>query len=286
MNRWFRFAPTAIVLAAIAALLLVGPIHQFADYHHFADRRAWLGIPNAADVLSNAGFAIVGLWGLLRIGPRRDDPAIAAAWPGYRLFLAALVLTAFGSAFYHWAPDDARLILDRIPIALACAGLLAGVQADVKPESATARIAGLLAVLGIASVLWWYAGAAHGPGDLRPYLLLQTLPVVLVPLWQASHRASRADRIAFGAALALYAAAKVAELGDREVLGALHWVSGHTLKHLLATAAAAVIVARLASRVADERSEDAASSAEASSGVPIGDLRDLYFRFRLPANRH
>ncbi|HUH95126.1 MAG TPA: alkaline phytoceramidase [Casimicrobiaceae bacterium] len=285
MNRWLRFTPTAIVLAAIAALAFVGPIHQFADYHSFADRRAWLGIPNAADVLSNAGFAIVGLWGLLRIGPRSDDPAIAAAWPGYRLFLVALVLTAFGSAFYHWGPGDARLILDRIPIALACAGLLAGVRADVKPESASARIAFLLALFGFASVLWWYAGAAHGQGDLRPYLLLQVLPIVLVPLWQAIHRAPRADRVAFGVALALYAAAKVAELGDREVLGALHWVSGHTLKHLLATAAAAVLVARLASRVGDERSEDAAA-AEASSGVPIGDLWDLYFRFRFPANRH
>jgi hypothetical protein len=32
--------------------------------HEFADSRAWLGIPNAGDVLSNAAFAVVGGVGL------------------------------------------------------------------------------------------------------------------------------------------------------------------------------------------------------------------------------
>ena len=240
-----RWLPTAIVLVAVLALVIYGPIPQFANYHHFADDRTWLGIPNAFDVLSNFGFAAVGAYGLYRIWPRRNDPAILAGWPGFGLFLISLVLTAPGSAFYHLAPDDTRLIWDRLPIVLACGGLLAGVRAQVGQNVNGARMAAVLALAAIASVFWWYATGVDGSGDLRPYLLLQALPLVLIPLWQWMYDAPRADRIAFATAIALYAAAKVTELFDHQLFASLHWISGHTLKHLLATAAAAVIVARL-----------------------------------------
>jgi hypothetical protein len=52
------------------------------------------------------------------------------------------------------------------------------------------------------------------------------------------------DRIAFGAAALLYVAAMVAELMDRPLLAALGRISGHTLKHLLGTATATVLVDR------------------------------------------
>jgi hypothetical protein len=75
------------------------------------------------------------------------------------------------------------------------------------------------------------------------------LPLILIPLWQAIHRAPAADRRAFAIALFLYVLAKVAELHDHELLEILGWISGHTLKHLLATAAAAALVNRLVQRV-------------------------------------
>jgi hypothetical protein len=50
-------------LAAVA-LLLVPPIPQDPAYHRLADSRPWLGIPNALNVLSNAGFLLVGALGL------------------------------------------------------------------------------------------------------------------------------------------------------------------------------------------------------------------------------
>jgi uncharacterized protein (TIGR04206 family) len=100
----------------------------------------------------------------------------------------------------------------------------------------------------VASVAWWVVTAQDGIGDLRPYLLLQALPLILTPLWQWIYRAPRRDKLAFGCALALYVAAKLAELGDHAVLASLGVVGGHTLKHLLATAAAAVLVACLVER--------------------------------------
>lgn len=249
--------PTAIVFVAVVALVLHGPIAQYADYHNFADHRAWLGIPNAFDVLSNLGFAATGFWGLYRVWPRRNDPAMVAGWPGFALFMGSLIFTALGSSFYHLAPDNVRLIWDRVPIALACGGLLAGVCAQLKPDVNGVRITGLLATTAIASVTWWYVTGVDGSGDLRPYLLLQALPLVLIPLWQWIYEAPRADKTAFAIAIGLYVVAKAAELLDHQLFSLFDSISGHTLKHLLAAAAAAVIVARLIHRVdARESAQD------------------------------
>lgn len=253
MNRLSSHLPSLITLAAGAALLVHGPIEQLPNYHDFADHRVVAGIEHAYDVLSNLGFALVALWGWRRLRPLREHPALAAGWPGYRLFLLGLLLTALGSSFYHLAPDNARLVWDRLPIAWACAGLLAAVYAETRGLRRDAHDgrtdAAVLALLATLSIAWWCFTDRAGHGDLRPYLLLQGLPLILVPLWQAQYRAPRADRLAFGGALALYVLAKAAELQDHELQTALGLLSGHTLKHLLATAAAFVIVAQLVRRV-------------------------------------
>lgn len=256
MNRLLARLPLLITLSAVLAMLAHGPIAQLAHYHEFADQRPGFGLPCVADVLSNAGFALLGLWGLSRLWPKREEPAIKAGWPGYCLFLMALTLTAVGSGYYHLAPDNARLVWDRLPIALACAGLLAGVRAETQAGSDRLLYTGVLAIIAVASVLWWYFTELHGAGDLRPYLLVQGLPIILVPLWQAIHRAPAADRRSFALALLLYVAAKAAELHDHELFAILGWISGHTLKHLLATAAAAVLVNRLVQRVREAAKPD------------------------------
>ncbi len=241
--------PPLLIIAAVIVLALHGPIVQWPDYHRFADARGLPGLPNAPDVLSNLGFAAVALWGWATLAPRRHEPALAFGWPGWALFLAALLLTAFGSSWYHLAPDNFRLLFDRLPIALACAGLLAGVYADTHGYVHGRTLSVLLALAAIGAVLWWYATELRGAGDLRPYVLLQTAPLVLVPLWQAIRRAPRVERIAFAAAIGCYVLAKFAELRDAQLLAAVGFVSGHTLKHLLATAAAALVVLGVRLRV-------------------------------------
>lgn len=238
---WIKHVPTIITIGLIALLALHGRIAQPAHYHDFADRSAVAGIPHAADVLSNAGFALVAIWGWLTLRPRRASEPLRAGWPGYRLFLIGLLLTAFGSAFYHLAPDNISLIWDRLPIALVCAGLIAGVRGDIKGSNSGLE-AIVLALAAIASVAWWAITERQGAGDLRPYLLLQGLALILIPLWQAIYRAPRTDRIAFGVAMGLYVLAKLAEVFDHEIAATLGFVTGHTLKHLIATAATAAVV--------------------------------------------
>ncbi|MCX7156376.1 MAG: hypothetical protein NTW45_08045 [Rhodocyclales bacterium] len=248
MKLAYRHLPLVVTALLAAAALFHGPIAQPAGYHDFADQKIVFGIPHFADVISNLGFAVVAVWGWIKLAPARRHPDIQSGWAGYRLFLIGLFLTALGSSWYHLAPDNASLVWDRLPIALACGGLLAGVWGDVRQQESRGLVAGL-ALIAVASVGWWYFTDLSGNGDLRPYLLLQGLPILLIPLWQWIYNTPGPDRLAFGAALALYVIAKFAELNDHEIAAALGGLTGHTLKHLLATAAAGLIVARLVRRI-------------------------------------
>lgn len=249
MKSWSKTLPPFVTVIVCCAMLIHGPIAQLAHYNEFADQSTLLGIARGGDVLSNVGFALIALWGIVRLWPLRYHPALLAGRYGYSLFLLGLLLTAFGSGYYHLAPDNARLVWDRLPIALACAGLLAAVRAENLPNENGKTGATLLAVLAIISVDWWRVTDLYGGiGDLRPYLLFQVLPLLLIPLWQAIYRAPPADRLAFGVALLAYVAAKLAEINDQQIFAALGVISGHTLKHLLATVAAWILVARLVQR--------------------------------------
>jgi hypothetical protein len=258
MNKLHRHLPWLVTAVLAAAALFHGPIHQPDGYHDFADQSLVWGIPHFCDVTSNLGFALAAFWGWIRLSPASGHPDLRHGWAGYRLFLAGLFLTALGSTWYHLAPDNARLVWDRLPIALACGGLLAGVLGDVRGRDSRAMTS-VLALAAVASVAWWRFTDLAGAGDLRPYLLLQALPILLIPLWQWLHKAPAADRLAFGGALATYIVAKLTEVNDHAIAAVLSPVTGHTLKHLLATGAAALIVGRLVWRVRAPRPACAAA---------------------------
>ena len=143
--------PMLVTVILSGAALWHGPIAQLPDYHDFADQTTGFGIPHFADVISNLGFALVALWGWWQLAPVCRHAGLKDGWAGYRLFLIGLFLTAIGSSYYHLAPDDASLVWDRLPIALACGGLLAGVRGDACKRRSDG-LATLLAVFGIASV--------------------------------------------------------------------------------------------------------------------------------------
>lgn len=160
----------AAVIAVVALVFLLLPrIPQPQAYHHFADRRSFLGIPNFGDVVSNLPFAVVGLWGLLfvlRLKP--DDKRFLDSrkrWP-YLLVFAGLLLTAFGSAYYHLAPNNARLVWDRVPITVVFMSMVAAVIVERISVRAGLWLLPALLALGSGSVLQWYSSELHGTGDL------------------------------------------------------------------------------------------------------------------------
>lgn len=268
------YLPLLATLLLSVAALWYGPIAQIPNYHDFADQQSLFGIPHFADVVSNLGFLLVALFGWFKLIPAGQCESIKNGWAGYRLFLISLFFTGVGSSYYHLAPDNARLVWDRLPIALACAGLLAGVWGDVRARKCNV-LSALLSIAAVFSVAWWHFSEQTGSGDLRPYLLLQLLPLVLVPLWQWIYESPKAERLAFAGALLLYATAKLAELNDREIAAESGGLTGHTLKHLLATGAAAFIVARLVRRGALAQKQERVSLGSISQGSATK-LKNVY----------
>jgi len=233
------------VLATLVAAALVPPIAQPPEYTIFVDQRAWLGVPNGFDVLSNVAFAVVGALGLATaFAPTPgmfDDPW--DRWP-YVVLFAGVALSSVGSSYFHLAPDNARLMWDRLPITLGFIALLVALLAERVHRGIARTVFGPLLVAGAASVAYWYWSELQGTGDLRPYLVVQFGSLALVALILVLYPARGTGFIVAG--LAAYAAAKGLELADREVFAALgQTVSGHTLKHLVAAGGVGCLVAML-----------------------------------------
>lgn len=231
---------TAALALAVAAL---PPISQPAEYHAFADTRSFFGVRNFFDVASNLGFLAVGLLGIAWLARDRDVFAAGAErWP-WALLFCALVLTAFGSAYYHFAPDNSRLVWDRLPIA---AGLMAVVAAMIA-ERVAARLGlfllPLLIVVGIASVIYW-----NLTDDLRFYLFVQTYPLAAILLIALLYPPRYTRTHDLFAVFGLYFAAKLCEFYDKEIFALGKLISGHTLKHLLAALALYVLLRMLQKR--------------------------------------
>jgi hypothetical protein len=238
----------AAAAAVVLALWALGPIPQDPEYHAMADTRPALGIPNGLDVLSNVFFAIAGLAGLaavFRRSPRFDDPW--TRWPYATLFGGA-VLTAAGSSWYHLAPDNARLVWDRVPMTVAFAGLATAVLAERVAAPLARRAFVPLLVFGVASVGYWHWTELRGAGDLRPYVVAQFGSLLLIVVVLARRPGPRPDARSLGAGLLAYALAKVLEQLDAAVLAATGAVSGHTLKHVVAAAGIGCVAAEIARR--------------------------------------
>lgn len=224
----------AVAAVAIGAMFLVDPIPQDPAYHDFADSRTFLGVPNFWNVASNLPFLLVGAAGLVRA--RRL--ASSALRTHYVVFCVAVALVAFGSGFYHYAPSNATLVWDRLPMTVAFMTLFAAVIADRISWFAGRALLGPLVVAGVASIAWWVRTESLGQGDLRPYAIVQFLPALLIPLILLLFRGEALrDRWLWGA-LAAYAVAKLAEHFDSPIFEAGHFLGGHALKHALGALAA------------------------------------------------
>jgi hypothetical protein len=240
------------LIGAVVAAALSPPIPQPLEYHGFGDTRPWLGIPNGLDVLSNLPFAVVGVLGLVATFSRKADgsPLFDGPWERwpYAALFAGVALTSVGSAYYHLAPDNARLVWDRLPMTVGFMGLLTAMLAErVSVRVARALFVPLLAV-GALSVAYWYWTELQHAGDLRLYGLVQfgSLATVVLVLALYPSRYAGTGYLVIG--LIAYTAAKGFEAADRHIFAVGHVVSGHTLKHLAAAGGVLCIVAMLRMR--------------------------------------
>jgi hypothetical protein len=203
----------------VIVMLAVPRITQDQRYHDFAG-------PRMPDVVSNAAFLLAALAGFVAI--RR---AGGGASPAVYTFFIGTFATSLGSTYYHLAPDDARLVYDRLGMIICFAAIVA----MLLEERLDVHVLPLLLTLGAASIVWWRV-----TGDLRPYGFVQFFPMLGIGVLLVTTK----PRFTHGYMLAvtgvLYVLAKLFELFDRAIYDSLG-VSGHTLKHVTAGAATAAV---------------------------------------------
>jgi hypothetical protein len=228
-----------LVIVPVVLLALIPPIAQPQWYHDFADQRTLLCVPHALNVLSNLPFLLVGLWGLWYLARRARPDQFEHArdvW-FYGVFFGAVALTGIGSAYYHADPTNDRLLWDRLPLAVAFMALFSMILAERVNYRAGVALFVPFVLAGAGSVVYWHVTEHWGQGDFRPYLIVQLLPLLVIPLIFVLFPARFNGTGDLIAALLCYLIAKGLELLDRQVYAQGQIVSGHTLKHLMAAMA-------------------------------------------------
>jgi len=243
----------ALVLAALVVALVAPPIPQDPAYHAFVDRQEILGVPNFWNVVSNIPFLFVGLAGLFVVGRRFPPGAIPALRAAYMIFFVGVALVSVGSGYYHLGPANASLVWDRLPMSFAFMAFFAAIVGEYISVRIGARLLWPLIAVGVISVGYWHFTEFGGSGDLRPYALVQFLPMVLIPVILLLYRSPFTGNIWIWLALLAYAASKIAELADAPIF-AVAGIGGHAFKHLLAALGALlVLLALLLRRPAEGR---------------------------------
>ena len=225
---WRHFILVILVLGSLFWLLSLEPIPQNINYHSFADTRQFIGIPNFFDVLSNLPFLAVGILGLW-FCLRRNLGVTRTAW--IVLFVGVGLVSA-GSAYYHWNPTNGTLVWDRLPMTVGFMGLFVALLGEYVNKGLASLLLFPAVVLGLATVLYW-----HWTDDLRPYYWVQLVPLLTVPAVMILFRSGYSHQWLLLVALVWYVLAKVTELYDLAIFDYTQgFVSGHSIKHLLAAA--------------------------------------------------
>ncbi len=246
----FSTALMAMSLAAIALAVFFpmlshllphtptsGHSHVHAHSHAFIDARSFLGIPNCLDVLSNIPFLFTGTWGLMVL---RRCTLPNATHRAAQVFFIGLILTCFGSSLYHWAPSDFGLMIDRLGMAVAFAGVISFAAGSRLGESVAKQAASVLLVLAPLAAV-----AAYSLHNVLPWVVVQFGGILMI-VWLATLPQRESHRLNLWALIAWYALAKLLEAQDETVFHLTQGiVSGHSLKHIAACMAAWPVIASL-----------------------------------------
>lgn len=163
----------SMVLALLIGLLAWGPIVLALPPDAPATVGAW---PDAASLLVSFAMVCAGLWGLRQL----DAHPQATAWT---LFFVSVALAGPAVAYHHWACDTASLFALHLVGGWSAAALVCACLAE-RVDARWSHWPMLLAGMALATlaVCHWAVGElTHGTGDARGHLLLQSLPLLLLP---------------------------------------------------------------------------------------------------------
>lgn len=232
----------SITLLLTVGIWFVNPIPQDLQYHQFADQATLLGVANFWNVISNAPFVFIALFGFWKISRpgliKTHSLRFYQAW----VILIGVFLTGFGSAYYHFNPTNATLVWDRMPLTLAFMSFLSIVIAEYLSQRAAKILFLPLLLVGVISIGYWDYTESIGQGDLRLYALVQFLPMIVIPfvlIFFSSHSKMTPH---LWWVLVFYGLAKLLEYFDHHIFDVLNIMSGHPLKHVVASVAVIFLI--------------------------------------------
>jgi uncharacterized membrane protein YhaH (DUF805 family) len=230
-----------LLIAALGGVMLLPPIAQDPMYHAFADRRGLLGISSFLNVVTNLAFLAVGMAGISLCVRRQHE--LGARWAWMACF-TGVALVGLGSSYYHLSPNNDTLMWDRLPMSVGFMALSIAILAEHVSLRLEKYLLVPAIVLGLASVIYW-----HYTDDLRLYVLVQFLPLLLLPVVLFLFDSPYTHRGLLPLALAIYVISKLAEYYDSAVFEMTgEAISGHSLKHLFAATSLLVVYGMLRRR--------------------------------------
>lgn len=222
MKNKILYAILGIILLGIVGFILFGkPIPQDIDYHNFSKDEDILSIENFWNVLSNVIFAFAGVYGLLKLKHEQFKIQLS-------IFYLGVVLVAFGSAYYHFAPNNETLIWDRLPMTLAFMALLSAVISEFHNNRLGKILLLPLLLIGLYSILNWIWF-----DDLKLYIAVQFFPILFILTSIIGFKKNQSTK-PYWVLTAAYFIAKLFEHFDQEIGDLLINIGGHPFKHLSA----------------------------------------------------
>lgn len=230
----------AISVTAFLAIVVVGPLTQDPNYHTFADERLLYDVPNFWNVVTNLPFCVIGILGVLAVRVGRDLNLDQQSRPNNAyenlkcscyVFFIGIFFTGIGSAYYHWNPVNETLVWDRLPLTIAFMGFFSFLIGNYISSRAGQQVLWPLVAIGLMSIVYWMFS-----GDLRLYVLVQFLPIVLMPLIILFYRSQFLNAKFIWGVMLCYMLAKICEGYDKQIFTGLE-LAGHSLKHLFAALA-------------------------------------------------
>jgi len=216
-----------VIIASFGILMSFDAISQPLSYHEFADKRVIFNIPNFFDVTTNITFALFGIIGFIFCLKNRQKEA---PWSWVTLFFGVTIV-CLGSGYYHWNPNNDTLVWDRLPMTIGFMGLFIAILSEyVNPNIERFTLIPAI-LLGLSSVIYW-----HFVDDLRFYFWIQLIPLLTIPVAMIVFKGKYTHQKYLIFALIFYLLANRAETYDKEIFSFnFEQLSGHSLKHILAS---------------------------------------------------
>ena len=157
-------------------------------------------------------------------------------------------MASLASTYYHLAPDNARLVWDRVPISIGIVTLLSIVLIERVNTNIGFLSLPFLILFGVGSVIYWDWSERSGLGNLNYYIVVQLYSILAIILLSKYFFSRYTGGESIYVVIIIYAFAKFAEILDHEIYSLGKVISGHSVKHLLVGLAVFQIVGILQNR--------------------------------------